>query len=167
MNQTEANALLASIVSYASLASDTNFTLHASEGVHMSKTLAAARAVSDKSKLCGYFQHTVMETVTVRTDSEGYTLPKPQKISRPTKHSEDVNGVEYLRLIKAFFRSGSVTATPSTASSTLATMKGPIPAGFTGYTNTLGTATYTAVTNMQAIVSKGSNWQLVTIYPVA
>jgi hypothetical protein len=71
-----------------------------------------------------------------------------------------------MRLVKAFFRSGNVVATPS-ATNTLANMQGPIPAGFTGYTNAIGTANYQPVQNMRAIVSKGTNWQLITIYPVA
>ncbi len=167
MNQTEANAVLASIVTYTSLASDSNYTMHASEGVHMSKTKASARAVSDKTKLCGYFQHNKLTTTIVKVDAGGYTLPKSGWIrtATPTGASEDVSDVEKLRLIKAFFRSGAVVAS-STGTSSLATMKGPIPAGFTGHTNTKGTDTYTAVTNMVAIVSKGTNWQLITIYPV-
>lgn len=166
MNQTEANALLASIKAYAALADDKNFTLHASEGVHMKKADAAARALAEPTKLCGYFQHDQVTTVTIKTQ-DGWDLPKSQwkTQSTPTGKSEDVSGVEQLRLIKAFFRGAKVKARPGNTPS-LATMRGPIPAGFTGYTNALGTDTYTAVSNMVAVVSKGTNWQLVTVYPV-
>lgn len=168
MNQLEANALLASIKSYASLADESNFTIHASEGVHMSESLAKARAIDEPTKLCGYFQHGQVTTKVQKTDGQGWALPKASwtTVSTPTGRSEDVNGVEYMRLVKAFFKSGNVTASPGNTAA-LANMDGPIPDGFTGFTNKIGTTEYKQVTKMRAIVSKGTNWQLITIYPVS
>jgi hypothetical protein len=167
MNQSDANALLAIIVKYASLASAENFTLHATQGVHMSAVLASARAVADNTRPCGYFQHSQMETSIVKIDADGWEFQKKDWIitSTPTGRLENVSEVEYVRLLKAFFR-GAVVAAPN---GDAAMMTGPIPAGFTGATNALGTATYTAVTNMRVLVSggHGSNWQLITVYPVA
>lgn len=168
MNQTEANALLVSIIANAAGTDDGNFSYHAIEGVHMSKTQASARALADPTNLCGYFQHEQVRITTIKTDAEGWDLPPSGWIKRstPTGLWENVSEVEYVRLVKAFFRTGQVIASPNRIAE-LATMRGPIPRGFSGYTNVIGTANYFQVTNMQAIIRKGRNWQLVTIYPVA
>lgn len=168
MNQMKADALLKSIATYASLASESNFTLHASEGVHMSKELAKARALEDTSKLCGYFQHDQMDIITKTKDDDGWDIPKKQQVKTFAANgiSEDVSTVEYMRLIKAFFRDNTVTASPG-SDDKIANMKGPIPANFTGYTNAIGTDTYTQVHNMKVVILSVTNWQLVTIYPVA
>lgn len=168
MDQTKADALLQSIVKYLSATDGGNFSSHATDGVHMSKTLASARALAEPTKLCGYFQHQEMTTTTVKVNEEGWQLAKKDWIQKrtPTGRWVDVNSVEYIRLVKAFFRTDKVVASPDPSKPDLAIMKGPIPEGFAGYTNAIGTVNYVQVTNMRAIIRKGVNWQLVTIYPV-